>query len=205
MQRDHMGKIKSTLGSQGWYMGPALLDLTDFEALCCQLGEIIARTDISIDESRAVYQVRTSGPLTLHMDDPPARYIGWLGMIEPEHDEPTKFLDTLPILQMLSSSELELIKSIQVKDDNGLIHPMLADDGVFHYVPWMIQMHTVSDNETFEALAHLQSLIRKATKSCHTVNINKGEFLIIDNTRIIHGRDRIASDSPRYLKRLWIK
>ena len=142
--------------------------------------------------------------LTLHMDDPPARYIAWLGMVTPEQEEPTKFLDTRPILEMLSPEETR-IKSIQVKDDNGLIHPMLADDGVFHYVPWMIQMQTVTDNDTFEALAHLQSLIHKATRTCHTINIQKGEILIVDNTRVIHGRDRIAADSQRHLKRLWIK
>ncbi|MBL91873.1 MAG: hypothetical protein CMH56_08710 [Myxococcales bacterium] len=205
MSSDHIEDIKHDLKDNGWFFGKSLYTLEGFEALGQRLGEIIARTDISIDETRSVYQVRTAGGLTLHMDDPPARYIAWLGMVTPEQEEPTKFLDTRPILEMLSPEELTRIKSIQVKDDNGLIHPMLADDGVFHYVPWMIQMQTVTDNDTFEALAHLQSLIRKATRTCHTINIQKGEILIVDNTRVIHGRDRIAADSQRHLKRLWIK
>ena len=104
--------IKSDLEIHGWIFDKRSYDLQSFEALCAHLGEIIARTDISIDESRAVYQVRTAGPLTLHMDDPPARYIAWLGMVTPENEEPTKFLDTKPILEKLSTIELKLIKTM---------------------------------------------------------------------------------------------
>jgi alpha-ketoglutarate-dependent taurine dioxygenase len=69
------------------------------------------------------------------------------------------------------------------------------------YAPWLIS----HDSHQGLGGAFVADLIAQSLSNSIRVRLAPGQSLFIDNQRMLHGRDALATTSMRWLTRWWIK
>ncbi len=173
--------------------------------LCNSLGKILLQTDVKIDLTTKAL-VTSDKELDMHTDHSKAKYIIWHCLKQTSIGGHSLLIDTRKVLQKLSKKEKQELEKIQLfehkifKDDLES-YPMLSKingKNKIYYSFWFINPKN-KDNQVFLKFKHLVDEIKK-TK----IKLNKNDVLIIDNDRMLHGRDKILGDKNRHLKRFWI-
>jgi alpha-ketoglutarate-dependent taurine dioxygenase len=86
---------------------------------------------------------------------------------------------------------------------HGVLTTAGAHDSLF-CSPWLRAVG--NDPSQQRALDELKaSLQQRAASHLIKIRLRRGDLLIIDNGRILHGRGELRSDSKRELLRAWIR
>jgi alpha-ketoglutarate-dependent taurine dioxygenase len=70
-----------------------------------------------------------------------------------------------------------------------------------NYAPWLLP--ATLDDEQRDALSAFQRALTTGTVT--RMRLVENQCLFIDNWCMLHGRDPVVADSPRLLKRAWIR
>lgn len=204
------GEVSAALKDQGvyWHAGTATFD--DFRAVCDELGEVFYEADVRLGAERPRnYQLPQ--PIDFHTDHVSAEIAAWYCLEREADGGCMRFLDLAPVLKELSAAELDALTRVRVPDNavwsqSGDI-PMCTPNGALpaiHYVPWL--KLNAPDPEARAALRRFEALVRAQKETALIdADLAPGHIAIIDNHRIMHGRDAIPASSRRHLKRFWIR
>lgn len=204
------GDVADALKDQGvyWYTGDVTLDR--FRAVCEDLGEVFYEADVRLGAERPRnYQLPQ--PIDFHTDHVSAEIAAWYCLEREADGGCMRFLDLAPVARELSAEDLDALTRVRVPDNavwsrSGDI-PMCTPNGAlpaFHYVPWL--KLNAPDPEARAALGRFEALVRRQKETALIdADLAPGHVVIIDNHRIMHGRDAIPASSRRHLKRYWIR
>ncbi|MBE8158703.1 MAG: TauD/TfdA family dioxygenase [Betaproteobacteria bacterium] len=181
---------------------------SDVAALLDSLGEVIYTTDVRVKSASKVL-VTSSCALDFHTDHHLPKWILWHCIEQTDDGGETILVDAAKIYRNLDGahksalSEIMLFEHKMFGGDRGY-YPLVAEkDGVlrFYYFFW-----TARENLP-EAQKSALSAFRSALVAEPPVKIKlgKGDVIIVDNHRILHGRCEIKGTRNRFLKRFWVQ
>ena len=169
------------------------------------IGNIIDKTDVVVlDNSKSL--VTSSKGLALHTDHAKAKFIAWYCIEPAVIGGETKLLDMKPLLETLSDVEINELKSINLKehkvfDDDVGYTPIITSNNNIDYVYFSFWFVDGKQKEN-KTLVKFCNLIKNA--DYERIKLEKGDLLLIDNRRVLHGRTDISGKNCRNLKRFWI-
>lgn len=172
-----------------------------------ELGDVIYVTDVKVNvKSRSL--VTSSRALDFHTDHPKADYVAWLCIKQSDSGGETIIADAEAAYLNLPSKDRQILSTIRFfehkvfqgdEDD----HPMIAIDNgrrKFYYSYWL------SGYDISEEKENSLNRFRMALSECviAEIRLHAGDVLIVDNTRILHGRRSFAGNK-RLLRRYWVR
>lgn len=183
-------------------------DSKNFEEIISSFGEVILKTEIK-ENQRSTRLLASNQGMNFHTDHNAAKYIAWFCNSQSATGGSTLLLDIKNVLQHFSESSLELLQEVSVKTHqvfytDKLSLPLLSindTDIIVYYAQWLV--NTPSCIKHQKALAKFESEI-KSTEPIKLL-LSEGDLLIIDNHRMLHGREAFPQNSNRWLTRYWIK
>lgn len=172
--------------------------------MIAELGPVIQTTEIA-PRANAKAALATDQEMQLHTDHPRARWISWVCVRQSSEGGFSLLKDTKPALDSLTERERDELRTLAIRthvvfpDDTGA-YPVLRKDGDgsdwVYFTPWM------TDGRSSPALRKfVQALEATPTLS---IRLCPGEFLLIDNGRMLHGRSALGGNKDRLLIRRWI-
>lgn len=172
------------------------------------LGEVIFKAEIRENRS-STRLLASNAKMGLHTDHPRARFIAWFCNSQSACGGESLILDTFQVIRNLSEETQNLLSEITVKSHNvfygdKLSYPLLSlNEGKIesvYYAPWMV--NTPSCIKHKKALEKFENLVKEINPV--KILLSEGDLLIIDNHRMLHGREGFPSESNRWLTRYWI-
>ena len=174
-------------------------------SLLQSVGRILHVANVSVRRQSAS-MVTSDEPLDLHTDHSRARYVALFCQIPASAGGTTIVADTRPALDALSDDDRAQLSEVRVREhrifegDAGVCRLLRMEGGAarVYYAPWLVAR---ADRERppvrrfREALASLRPA---------RVRLGCGDLLLIDNSRMVHGRTRIRGDRNRHLVRFWL-
>lgn len=171
-----------------------------------ELGRVIQEKDIVIEDNPRKWATSTKR-MPLHTDHSKADFVAWHCIEQTDSGGETLLSDISIAYNQLTPSQQKLLLNIQLKNvqlftDDLPLHPFRTAKKsrvAFYYVPWLVQ-----DSESEEVKIILNELNAKVKENATTLLLHKGDVLVIDNKRMLHGRNSIDGTTDRLLKRYWI-
>lgn len=198
-------RIATQLERDGYVHVRAVMSELEFVELARTLGRIVQQTAIRIERSRSL--LNSTARMDLHTDSPEAHAIAWY-CVTPDAAGAgaTSLVDTRPLptelapyVDVLVRTPVRCPRSRTELVDHACLEPRGRGWRVY-YAPWLLQ-HAY-DPEQRAALAALAAWIDG--RSVVDVRLERGEALLVDNGRMLHGRAALPGGSPRHLTRLWL-
>ena len=172
-----------------------------------ELGEVIYVTDVKINvKSRSL--VASSRALDFHTDHPRADYVAWLCIKQSDSGGETIIADAEAAYLCMLPEDRKILGTIRffehkVFRDDEDDHPMIVvynGKRKFYYSYWLSDPNISEEKEN--VLNRFHTALHKCTIT--ETRLDPDDVLIIDNTRILHGRRSFVGRS-RFLKRYWIR
>lgn len=205
------------LQKQGW-LHLEKTGVQVLETILMGLGAVIYVLDVMVKPGKAL--VTSSKALGFHTDHHRANYVVWHCLEAAKSGGESILVDAEAAFSMLEEKDQRQLPKIKHYEhivfagDKGS-HPLLSMQNCkrkFYYTPWLAARNNkpqsqqgakekmpLSQRRAYEAFEN-------AVKKTPTVEIKllRGEVLIVDNGRILHGR-RAFQGGRRHLKRYWIQ
>lgn len=204
-----MSTILSEIVKEGFIV--TRCERSELDATLLTLGPVIQRERVVLREGGHAY-LSKPGRVPLHTDHPQAQLIAWFCEEQDPDDGANHLLDSRPVVRGLSESNRRTLRMTQLECPpvgRGPVeaHGVLTADGVHDSLfcsPWLRAVGNDPSHQT--ALDELKSsLQQRAASHLIKVRLRRGELLIIDNGRMLHGRGELRTDSKRELLRAWIR
>jgi len=169
------------------------------------LGSVKTISDIKLNnESKLKFNKPES--LSPHTDSPLVNTVAWYCIRQDPHVGSSVLIDCKPLIESLPESTREILRKTHIgfplyKRFKTDIYPILrpgATSDEIYYTRWLL-LDNYSETQIV-ALQALESSISHAEQVI--LRLKPGEALFVDNKRMLHGRDNIPEDSPRYLYRI---
>lgn len=203
-------KIETALAESGYCWVRQETSADEFRDACEALGEIIYEADVRMGGERPRnYQLPAA--IDFHNDHVSAEIAAWR-CVEAEPDAGAMLLlDLAPICNLLEPSEREALARVGIADNaawgGGAPVPLALPAGKgfrFHYVPWLQKFP--QDAAAGAALEKFEFAVREAIETqAIEIDVAPGHCVFVENHRVMHGRGAISTNSPRYLKRFWVR
>ena len=142
----------------------------------------------------------------LHTDHIKANYIAWQCNSQAAIGGESVLLDSLHVFQHASEELLNCLENISVKshrlfyDDNSQYPLYSIKEKTIYYASFLCESPTGSKEK--QALSWFQNELQSANKI--EIKLSEGDWLIIDNHRMLHGRKGFEKKSNRLLTRYWL-
>lgn len=171
------------------------------------LGEVIYVTDVKVNpNSRAL--VTSSKALDFHTDHHKAKWVLWHCIEQTDDGGESILVDAISVYNQLSEAEKQALSQVMLfehnifEDDEDFCPVVTQENGMlkFYYSFWMADKKLQGAPKS--AFMAFRAAITKETPV--EMKLKKGDVLIIDNHRILHGRREIRGNQNRFLKRFWI-
>ncbi len=183
-------------------------DSKNFEKIISSLGEVIQQTEIK-ENPKSTRLLASNQGMNFHTDHNAAKYIAWFCNSQSATGGRSLLLDTKKILQHFSESSSTLLQEVTVKThqvfySDKLSLPLLSvneNETIVYYAQWLVNIPG--------CIKHQKALVKfeEEIKSTEPIKLllSEGDLLIIDNHRLLHGREAFPQNSNRWLTRYWIK
>ena len=197
----------SELNKKGYVIIREHSDEEKFISVANNLGRIINDTQVKLFPGGTTF-LASPKPIPFHTDHPTANYIAWTCLVQDEQDGAIILIDGFRLVEsLLDSVKLDLTKvrlparvRKGISPTNTSILSDITSPDIF-YAPWLEPVEAPSNS--------IHSLIQWRTAIASAPNIRitlePGHILIINNKRMLHGRDKLMDHSLRCLRRLWIE
>ena len=193
-------EIKQKVENQGFYhlrgSSQTLID-----EIISSLGRTLYVTDIvEIDNGRILH---SSHQMFMHTDYPIAHYVCWHCIQSAEIGGETMMIHIPSLFDKLPSEYQKSLKEIELKLNfmkETETYPFFKDDNFFYSPSLLTNNYTPPQQLAVEAF---KRAVLKA--EIQELKLESGDFLVLDNTKYLHGRRAFDSESKRYLKRFLIK
>lgn len=179
------------------------------DAILAELGQVIQKTEIR-ENPKSTRLLSSNQGMSFHTDHNNANYIAWFCNSQSASGGQSLLIDTKSILQNFSESSFDLLQEISVKThqvfySDKLSVPLLSindsERQSVYYAEWLVNKPACIKHQ--KALEQFEHLIKSAVPA--TLLLSEGDLLIIDNNRMLHGREGFPSHSNRWLTRYWIQ
>lgn len=178
------------------------------EKILNQFGEVIQQTEIR-ENPKSTRLLASNKPMGFHTDHYSAKYIAWFCNSQSSLGGTSLLLDTTDVIGAMSPNALSqlqyvLVRTHQIFYSDKLSLPLLSFDECapsVYYAKWLV--NNPSDIKTHKALQQFEELLENTEPI--KVMLSEGDLLIIDNHRMLHGRDGFPEKSNRWLTRYWLK
>ncbi len=197
--------VKDALLEKGYCHLKQNLSFDQYVAINEHLGTIKTISDIKLNnESKLKFNQPDS--LSLHTDSPLINTVAWYCIRQDSNVGSSLLIDCRPLIEALPESTRKILRETHIgfpiykRFKTGtypILKPSATSDEIY-YTQWLL-LDNYSPERTV-ALQTLEALISGATKI--VLRLEPGEALFVDNKRMLHGRDEIPQDSPRYLYRI---
>ena len=178
------------------------------EAILKSLGEVIYVTDVKVNpESRSL--VTSSKALDFHTDHHKAKWILWHCLRQTDNGGESTLVDAAAAYWKLSASDQNALAQItlfehKIFDDDEDRHPLVKMENgepKFYYSFWLADKNLPPAQK--KALFAFREAV--ASETPVIIRLEKGDVLVVNNRRILHGRCEIKGSRDRFLKRFWIQ
>ena len=173
------------------------------------LGEVIQVTEVR-NEPDTPALVTSDRALDYHTDHPKVDYIAWLCHRQAASGGETLLADARAAFARLSADEQSALARIRLFE-----HKVFADDADdcplvtrgadgahrFYYSFWLVKQDLPPAQQ--RALARFRAAL-PAAQIAPGLRLARGDILVVDNTRALHGR-RAFAGGRRHLTRHWIR
>ncbi len=176
-----------------------------FLELARSLGDVLVETTVRLMRDRTSY-LASAGPIPMHTDHPDADYVAWFCEVQDPCDGASLLVDGRAALDALDPRTVEALKRVRL---SAAYRPgctpratsIFAENGEIFDAPWLDPLD--HDAERSSAVQRWRDSV--AAREPVSIRLGVGEALVIDNHRMLHGRARLAEQSPRRLRRVWIR
>ncbi len=175
------------------------------EKLSETFGKILFTTLIK-ENPKSARLLTSNSDVDLHTDHIKAKFIAWECNSQAAIGGESLLLDGYVLLQNIPNDVLNSLQNIVVNShrlfvDDKSYYPLLSDDAsVIYYAPFLCEMP--KGKKEIEAYGWFQNKIKSSPKM--EIKLSEGDWLIIDNHRILHGRKGFEQKSNRLLTRYWL-
>lgn len=199
------------LSEKGWHLLDKPLSQEAFYELGRALGDVWRETDVKVIPGSKWF-ASSGRQLGLHNDNPYANIVLWRCEEECDLGIPTKVIDLRDVLMKLPERDRELLGEVNVpipnwKESSFEPEPLLAvgADGRIraNYVDWF-DADAPSPEHQAAVERFEQAVADVAQESVLDFVLEKGQVLLIDNNRMLHGRSEVPDATKRFLLRLWV-
>lgn len=179
------------------------------QEILSSLGRVIQKTEIR-EKTRSTRLLSSNHGMSFHTDHNAAKYIAWFCNSQSAAGGESLLVDSKKIFQNFSERSLTLLQEISVKThqvfyDDKLSIPLLSfnesEQNSVYYAQWLVNTPACIKHQ--KALEKFEQEIKSATPI--KLLLSEGDLLIIDNQRMLHGREGFPSESNRWLTRYWLK
>ena len=198
-----------------------------FESIATEIGTIELVSEIRIDDNQAqqLHQTRKvkarpspykADSLGFHSDNPRMDVLAWYCFEQDENTGATLLIDTSDLPSYLAEDDLAAlcetnlwysVRSLESDEEQLFQIPLVIrkSTGCYvYYQPWLF-LDAYDAEQTRVLQKFSDYLAYKQRTQTISVKLEKQECLFIDNRRILHGRDAIAGNSRRHLRRFFIR
>ena len=173
------------------------------------LGQVIQKTEIR-ENPKSTRLLSSNQGMSFHTDHNAANFTAWFCNSQSAKGGQSLLVDTKKILQNFSESSLSLLLEISVKTHqvfyaDNLSVPLLSindsEQTSVYYAQWLVNNPACIKHQ--KALEMFEQEIKSAEPI--KILLSEGDLLIIDNHRMLHGREGFPSHSNRWLTRYWLQ
>lgn len=196
--------LRKKLEAQGYLHIPFPHNFTETEVIAC-FGNSIFRTLIK-ENPNSTRLLSTNSYVDFHTDHIKAKFIAWQCQSQSAFGGESLLIDGLRIIKNASLEYLDALQNISVKShrlfyDDKPEYP-LFDFGQerIYYAPFLCYLPI--ELRAKEALEWFQKEITKAPQI--EIKLSEGDWLIIDNHKMLHARRGFEARSNRLLTRYWL-
>jgi hypothetical protein len=202
MEPDSLAEINARLDEDGFVV-LRLQTAAAAAALAERLGPVLDVTEVRLGTGRTYLSSADSIPP--HTDHPAARLILWYCRRADDCEAGANVLiDTRSVIQALPCGVVEGMTGVELCCPGvhtlapAGTHPLYRRQGkqVF-YAPWLCMKPYSESLLAFQAEIGMVEHRRK-------ILLKPSQGLLIDNRRMLHMRDALSMNSPRWLTRYWI-
>lgn len=180
----------------------------DVKEIISSLGEVIQKTEIR-ENLKSTRLLASNQGMGFHTDHYAAKYIAWFCNSQSSKGGSSLLIDTKKIFQSISENGLNLLQEVSVKthqifynDKLSLPLASIHDNTIrVYYAQWLVNSPSCIKHQ--KALEKFETEIKSAQPV--KLLLSEGDLLIIDNHRMLHGREEFPSYSGRWLTRYWLK
>lgn len=181
-------------------------------ALAALLGDVMAVEEIELRPGVGSYAC-SPGPVPFHTDHPAVTSAAWYCERQDPVDGASLLVDAQQFIGKLSPEQIALLERLRLAFPPLITgHPpgaapvlMPRPDGYGIYYPPVVR----PEEPEPAALVALQELAEKVREFGPAVQIRirleVNDALFVDNRRMLHGRGPLRPNSPRLLRRAWIR
>lgn len=197
-------ELKNEIVEKGYLHIPYPHSLT-IDEITSQYGDLIFTTLIK-ENSQSTRLLSSNSYVDFHTDHINAKYIAWQCQSQSANGGESLLLDGLGIIESASSDLIGALQTVFVKSHRLFYgdkpeYPLYtAKSNTLYYAPFLCDMPIGS--KAIEAINWFQEQIKTARKI--EIKLSEGDWLIIDNHRMLHGRKGFEKKSNRLLTRYWL-
>ena len=204
-------QVIEALRSEFYYHLQQPLSEPAFFELLQGLGETLRVEDVQLYAShRNLHQPL---PLKFHTDQAWVDIIAWRCEI-PDPNGPTLLLNITDVLENFDPQEIRLLKQAVVMCPNPDNLEEQSPRPLLEFVDGCYRVYHMAfrpgvdymSPEVFAAWKRFTTFVEtEARKNSFGVTLREGECLFLHNRTMFHGRPPLSPDTPRKLKRVWLK
>ena len=175
------------------------------DQLLAPFGEICMVTDVVVDLSTPAL-VTSDEALDFHTDHSRVKFIAWHCLKQSSEGGESRLIDARKVLESMPADlheELTQIRLFEHKvfpgDPENCQLLRYEDNLPLVYYSFWLADDKQKQLQSFESFRNKISLIEEIT-----IRLQSSDLLIIDNRRMLHGRNAIKGDKNRFLKRYWV-
>lgn len=179
--------------------------LHDVEAVAHALGDVLRVSEVRLMQGVGTY-LASPERIPPHTDHPAVRYIAWFCRDNQTLGGENVLLDGHKAMCQLSAKQrLTLAKAYlqcpTLEGRNPVVeHPVWHEPTrALFFAPWLPR--TREHDRTLRAF---ERCLTAPSTPRYAVRLEPGDALVLDNHRMLHAREALVRDSPRWLTRYWI-
>lgn len=205
-----LARLTALLVTDGYAWVKEPLDEDAFVSLAHAFGDIVDDMSVRVVPGKRTYLARPD-PIPLHTDHPSADVILWRCDAQDARDGASLLADGHRVVADLDGQERAVLALMRLPAmvrfggpalPTAIISPGEHRTRVF-YAPWLEPVGCPVEGH--DALARFRVALARLEKQPTSIRLEPGQVLIVDNHRILHGRGRLAPESARRLRRLWVR
>ncbi len=175
------------------------------DSISSLVGKVILKTVIQPNE-KSQRLLAGSEYIAPHTDHIAANFILWQCNSQAAIGGDSILIDGYRILNNAGKDTLDYLSAVQVNSHKIFYfdkpsYPLFSKDSqVIYYAPFLCERPAGS--KYLQALVWFENQLSVADKI--EIKLSEGDWLLIDNHRMLHGRNSFPADSGRMLTRYWI-
>ena len=180
------------------------------EEILSSIGSVLLKTEIR-ENTKSTRLLSSNQKMSFHTDHFSATHIAWFCNSQSSTGGESLLIDTKNILSTFNDAWLELLREISIKTHqifygDKLSLPLISDcvnesGKAIYYAQWMVNNPSTAKHQNALEKFEKQIELAKPIK----LLLSEGDLLIIDNHRMLHGREGFPSNSNRWLTRYWLQ